>query len=812
MAVFGWIAFLGLVWGMAYYRQPLRRFMLGYAILLFVWTAFLPVSMTTLVILSLLFVILIPFACKSLRRRYLSRHLLALFRRIMPAMSVTEREALEAGSVWWEGEFFKGCPDWHRLAAMPKPALSPEEQAFLDGPVEVLCAMLDDWQITEELHDLPAEAWTFIRQQGFFGMIIPKSYGGLEFSALGHSSVVQKVASRSITAAVTVMVPNSLGPAELLLHYGTDEQKEYYLPRLASGEEIPCFALTGPEAGSDASAMPDLGIVCRGRFDGREVIGIRLNWEKRYITLGPVATVLGLAFRLQDPEHLIGQQEDIGITVALIPTDTDGVHIGRRHFPLNMVFQNGPNWGENVFIPFDWIIGGQERVGQGWRMLMESLAAGRSISLPALSAGAGKLASRATGAYAALRRQFHLPIARFEGVEEVLARIAGETYLMEAARRMTCLAVDQGEKPAVASAIVKYQLTERMRRVINDAMDIQGGSAICLGRQNIIGRVYQSIPISITVEGANILTRTLITFGQGAVRCHPFVLAEMKAVRDKDHDKALVDFDQAIWGHVGLVIANVARAFWLGLTGGHGQRLPVAVGQQGTRRYYQQLTRMSVAFSLLADTAMLTLGAQLKRREKISGRLADILANLYLASAALKRFSDEGQEAVDRPLLQWTQERALVDIQEAIFGLLDNLPNTLLATIVRRLIFPYGRVYRQPSDELQAAMVAILLQPTAARQRLTEGIYISDDSEQDALARIDKALVLTAELADVEKSLQEAHRQGLLQASAGSEQVTEALAAGFLSEQQAEALHLAAALRRQVIEVDHFPHEYWQEK
>ncbi len=810
MAVFGWIAFLGLVWGMAYHRQSLRRFLAALALLLIIWSLLARTGFAAPGILWGVLVVLLPFACQSLRQRWFSAPLLSLFRRIMPAMSATEREALEAGSVWWEGEFFKGCPDWKRLTSLPKPALTEEEQAFLDGPVEELCALLDDWQITEELHDLPQEAWDFIRQQGFFGMIIPKAYGGLEFSALAHSSVVQKVASRSITAAVTVMVPNSLGPAELLLHYGTDKQKSYYLPRLARGEEIPCFALTGPEAGSDASAMPDLGIVCRGVFDGREIIGIRLNWEKRYITLGPVATVLGLAFRLHDPEHLIGAEEDIGITVALIPTDTDGVHIGRRHFPLNMVFQNGPNWGEDVFIPFDYIIGGQERVGQGCRMLMESLAAGRSISLPALSAGAGKLASRATGGYAAVRRQFHLPIARFEGVEEALARIAGETYLMEAARRMTCLAVDLGEKPAVASAIVKYQLTERMRRVINDAMDVQGGSAICLGRQNIIGRIYQSVPISITVEGANILTRTLITFGQGAVRCHPYVLAEMQAVREEDRDKALPSFDQAIWGHAGLVIANIARSAWLGLTGGRLQRLPAGVGEQRTRRYFQQLTRMSVAFAMLADISMLALGAELKRREKLSGRLADILANLYLASAALKRFSDEGGQAADRPLLRWSQERALFDIQEAIFGLLENFPRPLFGGIVRRLVFPFGRVYRPPSDALQHAVVAILLQPAAARDRLTDGIYLGGDSEHDALARIDKALTATAALETVEKRLHEAHRAGRLEASAGERQIDEALAAGLIDDQEAAALKQAAALRRQVIEVDHFPQDFWQ--
>ena len=585
----------------------------------------------------------------ALRRPILARPLLKLFRRMLPPLSETEREALEAGTVGWDGELFSGHPDWHKLLSPPAPRLTPAEQAFLDGPVEELCRMLDDWRIVELDRDLPPSVWQFLKQQRFFGMIIPSSYGGLGFSVLAHSQVIMKVASRSVTGAVTVMVPNSLGPAELLLHYGTPAQKNHYLPLLARGEEIPCFALTGPEAGSDAAAIPDRGVVCRGIFEGQEIVGIRLNWEKRYITLGPVATLIGLAFKLSDPERLLGDRAEPGITLALIPVDTPGISIGTRHMPLDIPFQNGPNWGRDVFIPLEWIIGGPERAGQGWRMLMECLGVGRAISLPALSTGAGKLACRATGAYARIRRQFKLPIGQLEGIEEPLARMAGLTYQMEAARVMTCAAVDRGEKPSVLSAIVKYSLTEGMRRVVNDAMDVQGGSGISLGPRNLLGRVYQAIPIGITVEGANILTRSMIIFGQGAVRCHPYVLREIRAVADPDQAAGLIDFDRAFFGHCGFTVSTAARALWLGVSGG---RLLAAPGGP-CRRLLQITSRLSAAFVLAADLSMIIIGSGLKRREKLSGRLADILANLYLVSAAIKQFEDHGRPADELPLLEW---------------------------------------------------------------------------------------------------------------------------------------------------------------
>ncbi|MHB8623158.1 MAG: acyl-CoA dehydrogenase [Sulfuricaulis sp.] len=753
---------------------------------------------------ALFFIVVLPLAVAAWRRTLISAPLLRNFRRIMPVMSDTEREALEAGTVWWEAELFSGQPRWEKLFNLPKPQLSTQEQAFLDGPVEQLCALIDDWHITHERRDLPPEVWRFLKQHGFFGMIIPKQYGGLEFSAQAHSAVVLKVASRSITAAVTVMVPNSLGPAELLLHYGTAEQKDHYLPRLASGVEVPCFALTSPEAGSDAGAMPDRGVVVRGEFQGRKnVLGIRLNWEKRYITLGPVATVLGLAFRLFDPEHLLGTKEDLGITLALIPTNTPGIKIGTRHIPLDIAFQNGPNWGEDVFIPLDWIIGGRERVGQGWRMLMESLAAGRSISLPALSCGAGKLACRATGAYARIRQQFKLPIGKFEAVEEALGRIAGYAYMMDAARTLTARAVDLGEKPSVASAIVKYQLTEHMRRVVNDAMDIQGGAGICLGPRNFMGRAYQALPISITVEGANLLTRALIIYGQGAVRCHPYVRQEMQAVADTDTARALKVFDAAIFGHIRYTLSNVARTFWLSLTGARLVRTSV---DGPARRYVQRLTRLSAAFAYISDIAMLTLGGALKRKEKISGRFADALSFLYLASAVIKRFEDEGRRTEDIPLLRYAGDYCLHEAEKTLAVILKVFPNRFFAWLMSGTVFPRGRRYSVPGEALEQACAKLLLEPSPARDRLTHGMYLSKSATpHDAVGRLEDALakVIAAEpherrvakLAELQPRLHGDH----------AAQVTAALAANILSVSEAQLVRAAYAARRDVIAVDDFP-------
>jgi acyl-CoA dehydrogenase len=613
-----------------------------------------------------------------------------------------------------------------------------------------------------------------------------------------------KIASRSITAAVTTMVPNSLGPAQLLLNYGSDEQKQYYLPRLACGEEIPCFALTGPEAGSDAAAMPDRGVICRDSFDGRQQLGIRLNWEKRYITLGPVATVLGLAFKLYDPDHLLGNKESLGITLALIPTDTPGIEIGSRHFPLNQAFMNGPNRGRDVFIPMDWIIGGQARIGQGWRMLMECLADGRSISLPALSTGAGKLASRATGAYAAVRKQFKTPIGKFEGIAEVLGRIAGNTYAMDAARGLTTLAVDRGEKPAVASAIIKYHLTERMRKVIDDAMDVHAGRGICIGPRNYLARVYQAIPISITVEGANILTRSLIIFGQGAIRCHPYLLKEMQSTQRGN----LKEFDRALFSHMSLLLSNTARAIFHGITGARFAGSPV---QREEAVYYRQLTRMSAALAVSSEAALLTLGGSLKRRESLSARLGDALSQLYLASATLKRFSDQGRQGADRPLLEWVVRDSLYHIQQSLFEVYDNLPNRLLGRLLKALLFPFGASYRAVDDKLLRRAANVILRLGSARERLTEGLFIPH-KDSESLTQLEMALEKVTLAQPVLSNLRNAMRSGQLSTGDPEASLVEAVAAGVIDEREAAQVRTAITARQRVIGVDEFSADYWKEE
>jgi len=717
-------------------------------------------------------------------------------------MSDTEREALEAGTVWWEAELFNGKPRWDKLQRVPKAQLTAEEQAFLDGPCEQLCRMLDDWEITHERNDLPPKVWQFLKDQGFFGMIIPKQYGGLEFSAIAHSAVVMKVASRSITAGVTVMVPNSLGPAELLMRYGTAAQKSHYLPRLARGQEVPCFGLTNPEAGSDAANIPDRGIVCRATHQGQpDVLGIRLNWEKRYITLGPVATLLGLAFQLYDPDKLLGGQEDLGITLALIPTDTPGVKIGSRHNPLDISFQNGPNWGTDVFIPMDWIIGGRDYIGQGWRMLMDCLAAGRSISLPATAAAAGKHAARNIGAYSRIRKQFKLPIGRFEAIEEALSRIGGYAYLMDAARTLTARAVDLGEQPAVASAIVKYQLTEHMRKVVTDGMDIQGGAAICLGPRNFMGRVYQGTPICITVEGANMLTRSLIVYGQGAIRCHPYVLQEMHAVANPDPAQGLADFDRAFFGHIGFVISNALRALWLGLGGVRLVRVPF--GGPG-RRYAQRLTRLSSGFAFVSDMAMLLLGGSLKRKERISARFADVLSYMYLASAAIKRHEDDGRPVEDEPLLRWACDYAIHQAEKTLLVVIKNLPNAFLRWMMSGLVFPAGRRYHVPGDRLGHEVAKLLLEPSAVRDRLTAGIFISRDPS-DVTGRLEDALPKVIAAEPLERKLHPLVDEQPILHGDHEGQVREALARNIINAQEADLLRAAQAARRAVITVDDFP-------
>jgi acyl-CoA dehydrogenase len=731
-----------------------------------------------------------------LRRAVLSRPLMRLFRAKLPPLSATEREALEAGTVGWDGELFSGRPCWAKLLAQTAPALDAEEQAFLDGPVEELCGMLDEWRIVQEYRDLPPPVWAFLKEKRFLGIIIPRRYGGLGFSALAHSQVVLKLAGRSATAVTTVMVPNSLGPAELLNHYGTEAQKAHFLPRLARGEEIPCFALTSPEAGSDAASIPDTGVVCRGAFGGQEIVGIRLNWDKRYITLGPVATLLGLAFRLTDPDGLLEAGAE-GITLALIPTSTPGITIGSRHDPLGAPFQVGPNQGRDVFIPTGWIIGGEAQAGRGWKMLMECLASGRSLSLPAMSTGGAKLLSLVVGAYARVRKQFKLPIGRFEGIEEPLARMAANTYVMDAARTLTCGAVDRGERPSVISAIVKYQCTERMRRIGNDAMDVVGGLGICMGPRNLVGRAHQTLPIGITVEGANILTRSLIIFGQGVIRCHPHVLDELRALQGPD---PLREFERSFGAHVAFALSNGARAFLHGLTGGRG--IPAPPG--AARRLFQRATRYSAAFALTADMALLSLGGGLKRREKLSGRCADVLSHLYLVSACLKQFEDRGRPRAEWPLLLWACEDAFLRVEEALDGVLRNLPSRPLAWLLRMAIFPWGRRSHGPGDALGREVAGILLEPSPMRDRLAAGAFMPMDP-REPVGRMEDALRKVIAAEPVERKLAAAVARGLLVPGTDACLLAAGLQAGVITVAEGEGFRQAMEARSEAIRVDDFP-------
>jgi acyl-CoA dehydrogenase len=760
---------------------------------------------------SLLFVLLaIPLNIPTLRRKLISDAILAAFRKVLPPMSQTEREAIEAGTVWWDGDLFSGRPRWKKLLDAPVPKLTPEEQHFLDHDVEELCRMVTDWETTNVYRDLPPAVWQFVKDRGFLGMSIAKEYGGLGFSAYAHSQVMTKLSTHSGTVSVTVMVPNSLGPGELLAHYGTDAQKRHYLPRLAKGLDIPCFALTNPNAGSDAAAIPDYGIVCWGEHEGQRVLGLRTTWDKRYITLGPVASLLGLAFRACDPDHLVGDKEDIGITCALIPTSHPGVDVGRRHMPLGAVFQNGPTWGKDVFIPMDWIIGGQPMLGRGWRMLMECLAAGRGISLPSSATGMAKLAVRATGGYARVRTQFKTPIGKFEGIEEALTRMGGNLYMMDAARTLTACAIDLGEKPAVISGIAKLHLTERGRQVVNDAMDIVGGKGICLGPSNFIGAAYMQVPVAITVEGANILTRSLIVFGQGAIRCHPYVLKEIEATRETDPAKASAAFDAALFGHVGFTLANMARTLVTGLTGSHFVGVPASVAPE-TRRYYQQLTRFSAALAFLADVSMGSLGGALKRKEKLSARLGDILSLMYLCSATLKRYEAEGRQQADAPLMHWAIWDAMFKAQTAFEGVISNFPNRLLAAVMRRFVFPLGRPYFVPSDNLGHDVAKLLLEPSATRDRLTAGMYLPTSGD-NPLADIESALVATLAAEPIEAKVRAAAKAGRfdpkLPPGAGVEVLTaRAQAAGIITNAEASAVIEARDLTAKVIRVDDFPQD-----
>jgi acyl-CoA dehydrogenase len=801
--LFWFLLFFGGALALAYQRVSLGRSTAIMGGILVAYTIFGSGGFLWTLLLWVLFAGLVALNLTDFRRERVTRPLLKVYRKMLPSMSRTEREALEAGTVWWEGELFAGVPKWQKLLGAPAPQLSDEEQAFLDGPCEELCRMNDEWQVTHSLQDLAPETWKYLRTKGFFAMIIPKRYGGLEFSAYAHSQVLTKIASRSATLASTVAVPNSLGPGELLLVYGTEEQKNRWLPGLADGTEIPCFGLTSPRAGSDAASIPDDGVVCKQVVDGEEVLGVRLNFEKRYITLAPVATVVGVAFRLFDPDGLLGKEKDVGITLALVPADTPGIEIGRRHIPLSVPFMNGPIEGKDVFLPLDAIIGGPKMAGQGWRMLMECLSVGRCISLPSNANGGAKAGVFATGAYSRIRKQFGMPIGRFEGVQEALARMAGFAYIVDAARSVTIAAVDAGEKPAVPAAILKYHCTEMARVIANDAMDIHGGKAICMGPGNYLGTGYNSIPVMITVEGANILTRSLMIFGQGAIRCHPFVLKELHAAQNPDHEAGLEAFDRALFGHIGYAFSNAARAFVLGLTAAKWADTPT---RGPTRRYYQHIGRFSAAFALVSDTAMLTLGGALKKKEMLSARLGDMLSNLYLASMVLKHFENQGRREADLPLVEWSCRFLLYRTQEQLHGFLRNFPVRWVAWLLRLVVFPRGRGFSAPRDSQSRRIVELVISPGEARDRLCDGVYRTVEPG-NPLGLLQEAMELSIEASPLEKKLRKGMKEGRIHALDFHAQIDEGVAAGILTAEEADKLRRADEKVMALINVDDFAPE-----
>ncbi|MGO1071819.1 acyl-CoA dehydrogenase [Lysobacter sp. CA199] len=757
-------------------------------------------QIATIVAAVLVALIAIPLLVPAIRLPLITKPLLGFYTKILPPLSETERTALEAGTVGFEGELFSGKPDWQQLLSQPKPELSAEEQAFLDGPTEELCKMTNDWQITHIDADLPPEMWEYVKKNKFFGLNIPKEYGGLGFSALANHKVIQKLASVSSVVSSTVGVPNSLGPAELLMHYGTQEQKDHYLPRLADGREVPCFGLTGPWAGSDATSIPDYGIVTMGEWNGARVVGVKLTFDKRYITLAPVATLIGLAFRMYDPDGLVGDKRDIGITIALLPRDTAGVEVGRRHFPLNCTFQNGPIHGKEVFIPLSQLIGGEAYAGKGWQMLVECLSIGRSITLPSSGSGGAKMGAIVTGAYARIRKQFGLSIGRFEGVEEALARIAGNAYAISALSQATAAAVARGENPAVPSTIAKYHCTEMAREVAKDVMDIHGGKGIILGPKNYAGRNWQALPIMITVEGANIMTRSLMIFGQGAILCHPWVLKEMKAAMLPDKAEALREFDKNLFGHIGFAISNAVRSWWFGLT---AARVGAAPGDAYTRRYYRKLNRYSATLAVMADTSMLLLGGKLKFKESLSGRLGDVLSQLYIASSMLKRYEDQGRPAGDQPLLAWAFHDCVHKIELALSGALRNFPIRPVGWLLWMMIFPWGRRAQAPSDRLGHRAASLLMSPNDARDRLAEGVFTTPCANNPA-GRINSYLQKVILAEPVERKFLKALKNSDIEALDFVSQLDEGVREGWITVEERKQLEELREMTIDAISVDDF--------
>jgi acyl-CoA dehydrogenase len=748
-----------------------------------------------------------------LRRERLSRPLLGWVRSRLPHLSDTESEALKSGSVDWDGELFSGRPQWQKLLDFPHGRLSEEERAFINGPLNTLCGMIDDWKITHELFDLPADVWDYIRKQGFFGLVIPREFGGKGFSEMAHSEIVMRLSTRGVSAAVTVMVPNSLGPGELLVHYGTDEQKTRYLPGLASGDIIPCFALTSPMAGSDAGAIPDKGIICKGHWQGKEVLGLKVTWNKRYITLAPVATLIGLAIKVYDPDGLVGNTEDIGITCVLMPGDLPGVNSGPRHLPMNTAFMNGPTWGNDVFIPMEQVIGGQPMLGKGWIMLLECLSIGRSISLPALATGAGKLASLGIGSYARVREQFGRTISQFEGVQEALEPIAGYTYMMDAARLLTASMLDRGVRPSVPSAVLKSRNTELMRIVVNHAMDVVAGRGVITGPRNFIAQGYEALPIGITVEGANILTRSLMIFGQGAIRCHPFIVEEIEAANMTDENAAVEKFDGIFYRHAAHTMGNAVKAFALALTRG---RLASVPKYGMLQPYYRQLTRFSAAFAVVTDVSLLSIGGDLKARQRLSGRMADCLTRLYYASAVIKQWHEENYPLEHKPLVEWCLQQCLHDLDTQMRHLIANFPVRALRWPLRLMIVPPGTCRLPPPDDRLAATVAkAIVQDNPVRDRLTQGVYRSD-SQEDPLGRVLNAFQLanqTQEMRDrLHKEIRSAkpkdrHGVELLMGHQWEEMAEWAVNNNIIGAEERPALLQAIEALYDVIRVDAFDAE-----
>ncbi len=795
------ILWTGGLWALAYHRSSLRFATLAIFIALIFTTLFSNGSWLSLLLLWIVIsglAFLVNY--KDLRQKYLTIPLFELFHQSLPVLSKTEREALEAGTVGWEKELFSGNPNWAKLLKVPAPKLTKEEQAFLQGPVIQLCEMIDDWQMSQTDRDLPPAIWQFLKTHGFWGLIIGKEYGGKAFSAYAHSLILSKIGSRNGTLGVIVSVPNSLGPAELIHHYGTLEQKNYYLPRLASGQEIPCFALTSPDAGSDAASMTDTGMICKGLFEGREIIGIKLNWNKRYITLAPIATLLGLAFTLHDPDNLVGKKQNLGITCALIPVTTPGITIGRRHYPLAAPFQNGPTQGKDVFIPLDFIVGGIKMAGQGWRMLMNCLSTGRGISLPALAIGNIELSAFSTSIYSLVRRQFKLSLCQFEGIQEGLGRIGGFTYLCKATRNLTVNYIDQGEKPAVLSAISKYHVTELARKTIIDAMDIHGGKGIIIGPNNYLASLWMNTPIPITVEGANILTRCMMIFGQGAIRCHPFILQEMEAVAKNE----IASFEILLGKHASYSISNAARALFHGLTFSHFANNPLHGAVHSPESiYYKQLTRASSAFAFIADICMMMLGGKLKFKESLSARLGDLLSMMVLGSAALKNFSDEGNQKADLPLLAFSMNYCLNQFWMTMDGILSNLPNRFIAIALRAIVMPLGRPVPPPKDTLNTQIMEILTTDNPTRNRLMNDVFFSK-KPSDPVNILIHAFEATCQTMPLRERLMNAIKHKEIPKASINECIKAGLKAFIITQEEAKQLQIAEDLCQQVIKVDDF--------